>query len=59
MTSTKAYYMGRSSIGDDGEMWFKADDCPELDSVELRESFKRGVRDIKGELRLNADTEWE
>lgn len=57
--TTAAYYMGRNSIGDEGEVWFKMSECPEINSDELRESFKRGVRHVRSENRLNADTEWD
>lgn len=55
----KAYYMGRNSIGDGGEVWYKMEECPEINTPELQAEFKRGIRNIKAELRLNADTEWD
>lgn len=58
-TADQAYYMGRNSIGDEGEVWFKMSDCPEINTPELIENFKRGVRSIRGEIRLNNDTEWD
>jgi hypothetical protein len=58
-TGYDAYYMGRNSIGDCGEVWFKLSDCPELNTPELVEEFKRGVRHIRSEIRLNNDTEWD
>lgn len=58
-TQTEAYYMGRQSIGDEGEVWFKMTECPEINTPDLVESFKRGVRHIRSEIRLSADTEWD
>ena len=58
-TATEAYYMGRNSIGDEGEVWFKMSECPEINTPELVENFKRGIRSIRAEIRLNADTEWD
>jgi hypothetical protein len=57
--STKAYYLGRNSIGDEGEVWYRMDECPEVNTNELRESFKRGVRHVRSEIRLDNDTEWD
>ena len=51
----QAWYDGRNSIGDEGEVWYS---CPHTDPA-LVEEFKKGVRSIKAELRLNADTEWD
>ncbi|NVO13870.1 MAG: hypothetical protein HXX10_07525 [Rhodoplanes sp.] len=56
--SNKAYYAGRNSIGDEGEVWYGLVDCPEFAAPELAAEFKSGVNSIKSELRLNADPEW-
>ncbi len=53
------YYLGRNSIGDEGEVWYTMADCPELVTEKDKDDFRAGVRHIKGELRLNADTEWD
>jgi hypothetical protein len=55
----KAYYSGRNSIGDDGEVYFTLAERHEYYTDAARKAFKDGVRDIRGELRLNADTEWD
>ena len=55
----KAYYSGRNSIGDDGEVYYTVNDRAEYNTAASRKSFNDGVRDIRGELRLNADTEWD
>ena len=47
------------AIGDEGEVWYKLSDCPELNTEELRENFRRGVRSIRSEIRLSNDTEWD
>lgn len=52
---TVAYYNGRSSIGDCGEVYWK---CGFTDPA-LIEAFNRGVRHIRSEIRLSADTEWD
>lgn len=59
ITEARAYHMGRNSIGDDGEVFSVASDHPELSTDALIKSFKQGVRDIKSELRLNDDFEWD
>lgn len=58
-TTTDAYYMGLNSIGDEGEVWYKMSQCPEINTDELRDAYRRGARDVQSENRLNADTEWD
>lgn len=50
-----AYWAGRNAIDDDGSLIYE---CP-LTSQNLIDAWRRGVRDIRSELRLNADTEWD
>jgi hypothetical protein len=59
ITSNQAYYMGRNSVSDNGKLYYKMAECSEINTPELVKNFKEGVRDIKGELKLNADTEWD
>lgn len=59
ITETDAYYLGRNSIGDCGEVWYKMDKCPEVNTEALKASFKRGVRHVKSEINLSNDTEWD
>lgn len=54
-----SYYLGRNSIGDAGEVYYTLADCPEVASEAERVSFRQGVRDVRGENFLNADTEWD
>lgn len=52
MTNLKAYYAGRNSVWN-GE-------SAETDLTgELLVNWKQGRRDAQGELRLDADTEWD
>lgn len=51
---TIAYYDGRNSVEDNGKVW----PC-EFTEAALIADWKRGVRSMKAELRLNADTEWD
>jgi hypothetical protein len=55
----KAYGAGRNSIGDNGEVYYNLSDCPEFDNSELRGEFAAGIRSIRGEIRLNACTDWD
>lgn len=57
--SNQAYYAGRNSIDDNGKAFFGISSCPELSTEELKNSFRQGQRDMRGELRLSADTEWD
>jgi hypothetical protein len=50
-----AYYAGRNSIDDDGRCMHT---CSET-KQNLIEAWRRGVRNVRSELRLNADTEWD
>ena len=60
MTSTvQAYYWGRNSIDDNGKALYGISACPELNTAGLKASFREGQRDMRGELRLSADTEWD
>lgn len=52
---TEAYYDGRNSVDDDGVVRGK---CVFTDPA-LIAAWKSGVRSIRAELRLNADTEWD
>jgi hypothetical protein len=52
-TTVDAYYLGRNSIGDQNEVWYRMGDCPEVHTAELIEAFQRGVHSVKAENRLN------
>lgn len=52
-----AYYAGRNAVWEDEPLPTMAD-CP-FQHADLVAAWKRGVRDIKAEIRLSADVEWD
>lgn len=52
MTTNQAYYAGRNSV------WMKMGPQTGLTGA-LLISYRQGRRDAQGELRLDADTEWD
>jgi len=57
--SVEAYYAGRNSIDDNGRELYGTSGYPGLNTQALKASFSEGQRDVRVELRLSADTEWD
>lgn len=58
-TPNEAYYAGRTSISDDGSELYGPTGFPGIVTDVLKANFRQGQRDMRSELRLSADTEWD